>query len=1535
VLHSCSFFILSCSHPCSFILSQSRYIDSVSLSTDLQSAAFSLLGPLPSLCFPSFFLLTSFINMSSTTVSTTTSRLTDSEKLTGDNYGSWSQRFFGLALRTKLWSIVNNPVPDRAEHVDDAARLVWEEKDGQALGEIIGSLSTSQLINISDCKHAHDAWVKLEQLHRPKSASNFVYVQNKLDRTRLEETTPGSMQQHIGQLREVMNQLTNMGEPLSTKVAAVTLLNSIMHPDYCTVVDIMSNGSLEDLTFDQVAVTLLGQERRLAQLASAPTNSTAKAEATAATAKVTGQGRGRYNKNNKGNNNNGRPRCEECGMSNHTVSNCYQLIGYPEGHRRHQQQGSNNRSPNSNQGITQPSNQATSQSFATFTGCATVVDVNVVLPNQGPTVPSVSANSAVTPTPTVTSKVSEWLIDSGATMHLCNTREWFTSFQPDSTKKVIVGDGRVIPVMGRGCIHMELSTLDGRTSVGKFDDVLFVPDIAVNLLSVSRLTNAGLQLSFRRDHCLIRSPQGVLLARAHKENSGQLYRILTQPLQEPTCSANFSDSTNSTGSSQSTSIGISLQLAHERMGHLNFQALTRLQSQGMATGVSWRSTLQQNSAHCESCSMGKSHRASMPHSSTESHRATELLELVHTDVWGPAQVKSLGGSFVYFVSFIDDATHYTVVYLMQRKDEVFQHFQSYKAYAETSTGKRIRCLRSDGGGEYHSKAFDEFLRITGITRQVTPPYTPEHNGVAERANRTLIEMVRCMLHTARLPHTFWGLALNTATYVRNRSPTTALESTTPYEAWTGRKPSLLDLHVFGCLAYVHIPKQTRQKLDVKARPCIFVGYSIESKAWMCYDPVRGITRTSRDVIFVEGQRGIEHHLLRQHVAGGPATVDLLGEGGNDNSTEINQTVPTPIVQPSSAADQSQQQSDPLDDQLEEVGVQGEGDHDQVQDQWEDSDDDLLPVRQLFNLPQQDGDRPQPLSQLQSQPRAQASRRSARNHPSSRALDVQHAHSVQVQAQGDDINSSTNSEEPSTFAEAMRRGDRHQWEQAAKEEMQSIHDADTWTLTPLPPGRQAIGCRWVFKIKHKADGTVDRYKARLVAKGYSQKEGVDYAETFAPVAKFPTIRALLSLVAYYDLELHQMDVKTAFLNGDLDRDIYMKQPEGFTTPGQEQLVCKLRKCLYGLKQASRAWYEKIHQVLTDLGFNALSADTCFYLRWQDSVYTIIALYVDDLLIASNSIQGVNILKKALSLRFSMKDLGEAHYVLGIQIDRDRAARTLSISQREYVHKILDRFGMTECRPVGTPLDSSVKLTKADCPTSTNSIDVGFVRLYQSAVGALMYAMLGTRPDIAFAVASLSQFSSNPGQNHWLAVKHVFRYLKRTTDYKLYYTGAASSATKVPIQFHGFCDSDWGADVDDRRSVTGYVFMLGGGAVSWQSKKQPTVALSSVEAEYMAATQATREAMWWRKLLHELAIHSCPTTTIHSDSQGSIALSKNPEHHARSKHIDIQHHFVREQVAAGTISLLYIPTEDMIADVLTKPLTREKHTKLTHNMGVHSA
>lgn len=522
-----------------------------------------------------------------------------------------------------------------------------------------------------------------------------------------------------------------------------------------------------------------------------------------------------------------------------------------------------------------------------------------------------------------------------------------------------------------------------------------------------------------------------------------------------------------------------------------------------------------------------------------------------------------------------------------------------------------------------------------------------------------------------------------------------------------------------------------------------------------------------------------------------------------------------------------------------------------------------------------------------------------------------------------------SSDPITYEEAMARPDSHLWLKAMIEELESILAAKTWDLCPLPDGRVPIGCVFNYRIKRKADGSIDRYKARMCAQGCTQRKGIDYTETFAPVARLSSLRTLLAIVAAEDLELHQMDVKTAFLNGDLTEDIYMKQPKGFVHAGKEDLVCKLNKSLYGLKQAGRAWYKKIDSALLGLGFSALPADNCVYIQRSDEDTVYILLYVDDILIACRVLSKLTSIKKELSSLFCMKDIGQAEYILGLQITRDRANRTLTLCQSQYIDTIVKRFGMEDSHPESTPCALGLDLRKAVGEMKAEEAEKMRNVPYSSAVGAIMYAMLGTRPDIAYAVSVLSQFMHDPRLEHWKAVKRVLRYLKGTRDHKLVYDGG-----EFPY-FHGYTDSDWANDKADRRSTCGYVFFLHGGAINWRSRKQHSVALSSLEAEYVAACEAGRDAAHWRSFLSELGspLLQPGPITIHCDNQGAIALAKNPEHHDRSKHIDIQYHWVRDQVLKGLIRLDYTFTGSMIADVLTKPLARDRHIELTKKMGVY--
>jgi transposase InsO family protein len=1053
---------------------------------------------------------------------------------------------------------------------------------------------------------------------------------------------------------------------------------------------------------------------------------------------------------------------------------------------------------------------------------------------------------------------NKWFIDSAASAHYCCRREWFEDYVPVSGDKIRVANDQFMSIRGKGTIRVKLEA-HGKQCETTFGDVSYVPELCGNLLSVGRMIDRGYGVYFEDDACVIKNKtSGDLIGFAPREGEGNLFPLKAE-VQAPGNTARLSQA-----------VKANIGLWHRRLGHLGADGVMQLVTKNLANDIDV--SKDDKLALCKGCVHGKQHRTPFP---TEgATRAKDILEIVHTDVCGPMDMMSLGGS-KYFVTFIDDKTHKMFIYFLKTKDEVLRTFQEFKTMAEKQTGKVIKLLRSDNGGEYVSRAFDNYLKSQGIRHHTTVPYTPEQNGVAERANRTILERVRSMSHHQGLSKEYWAEAASTAVYLINRSPTKALVDMTPEEAWTGTKPSLSHIRTFGCKAYAHVPKQKRTKLDQKATECIFVGYPEGTKGYKLFNPTTKTFLTSRDVIFDE---------------------ENLQQSQVDDEAQQSQVVEFPV--PASVDDDVS--TDTLDDDTPD-DITSDDDHvegEPTQDQDDAEADDV---------------------EEPEEPDEFVPRRSTRE----RRQPTRHSDYVFL--------TTGNIEgEPTTYTEAMNAPDASKWEQAARDEYSSLMKNKTWRLVDLPQGRKVIGCKWVFKVKRNALGEVDRYKARLVAKGYSQSQGIDYNETFAPVAKFNSIRTLIALAAQYDLELHQMDVKTAFLNGNLEEDIYMEQPEGFAKKGQVRKVCKLQKSLYGLKQAGRAWYQKIDSTLTtEMGFDRTHSDSCVYVLQKDGILIIMAIYVDDLIILANDLPALEKLKTDLAERFEMKDLGEAQFCLGIQIVRDRARKTISINQSVYIEGILKKFGMAECKPIGTPLDANTKITSSMSPESDQELEKMKGTPYQQAIGSLMYAMLGTRPDIAYAVGALSRYNSNPGQGHWQAVKRIFRYLKGTTGQSLQYKADNK-------QLVGYCDADWGGDHDDRKSTTGYVFVLAGGAVSWASKKQPTVALSTTEAEYMATTQATKEAIWLQRLLGEVGFRTCAQSpmTIFSDNQSSVALTKNSVYHARTKHIDIQHHFVRERVENQEIAVMFCRTEDMVADVLTKGLAREKHVVFSGTMGLRS-
>lgn len=1411
-------------------------------------------------------------------------------KLDKDNFETWKMVTNSMLNMTddKFGKHIDGSAPRPSG--DEKAKLEhWLKIDEATKVAIIYTLDKSMMEHTKpSIMTAKEMWEKICAVFHQSGMSNVVLLKRRLWKTASYKNGT-SMQDHINSLTSITNQLAEAGEPVSDSDKAISLLYSLPPDDPRWTLRQMALESLipAEGKFRYVSIALLQEEksRELAggQIAiTSPSAAAAEAYFTQTGGKVCTYG----------------PCTHKAG---HDELECF--AKYPEKKKEFEMRmrpRSHRKGKKKEKALLTATNLTDSelqdeQKRDVVTN-AYHVSVTVLQSALNGSVTNVDSDDVV--------------VDSGASTHLFNSLRWFTSLKPCNAVKILVANKDVLIATKSGTVDLLISVGNKDVRV-TFSNVLFVPELKVNLLSVPMMDRAGLSVSISKGVCVIRNPREEVIGRASRCGESNLYKLTVKPTSRPsstlsaalsaTLSALTKDSTQFVSFANKQSVTpVSWAVAHARLGHLHSAGMKQLLSDEMVDGLIVSSdVVQTDLSQCRGCIQGKSTRASFP--STSHHRASRPLELVHSDVAGPFSEKSLGG-YRYFVTFIDDATYYVALYLMRKKSDVFPCFVEWKGFAEKFTGQKIGTLRSDGGGEYEDKEFADYRRQNAINFQHSAPNSPQQNGVAERANRTIMEASRCMLSVADLPKTFWSAAVKCAVYARNRSPSKRLVKKTPYEAYYGVKPDLSILRVFGCKVHALVTER-QDKLSPKTVTMTMVGYSEEVKGGLHLFNPRTKEVVTRRVAEVWCEEPSVNSLV-------------IPTGGIDTATV----------------------SPPLSSNTSRVFDE---------DEWEGN----RPVTDLTAPPPT-----QPVS-------VDSGRIGTRSRPSAPlTTDPLSSHSPALRQLGDHMRSSgtgkdipsqvqransaitddgtqgchhclavmadSTSIEPSTFSEAMSGVNSDEWLQAMSEELESTSQANTWSLTPLPAGRSAVGCKWVYKIKRKVDGSVDRYKARLVAKGYSQKEGIDFTETFAPVARLSSLRALLAVVAAEDLELHQMDVKTAFLNGDLTEDIYMQQPPGFIASGQEQLVCKLNKSLYGLRQAGRSWYNKIDATLTALNFSALETDHCIYVQrdGRDAVYLL--LYVDDLLIASSSLPKLNLIKAQLSDSFSMKDIGEAEWILGLQICRDRPNRTLTLCQSQYIESVVRRFNMADANPQWTPCEVGMDLRKPlDPPTADEQLAMKDVP-YASAVGAVMYAMLGTRPDIAYPVSVLSQFMADPRPDHWQALKRLLRYLKATPHYKLTYGGHPSS------HLVGYTDSNWAGDKGDRRSTCGYVFFLYGGAINWRSRKQPTVALSSVQAEYMAACEAGRDAVHWRMFLTELdsnLLRPGPTV-IHCDSQGAIALAKNPAHHDRSKHIDIIYHWIREQQSRGVIHLDYLSTQVMIADVLTKPMTKERHNDLIMAMGV---
>ena len=1437
----------------------------------------------------------------------------------GKNFTMWKYRVEMVLRVRKLWKVVTGeePRPD----ANSPALADWLERDQEAKAQVTLTLSNEPLSGVLHATSAKDVWDMLLKRYEGSGKQTIAYLISELFRATLSDDT--DLEPQLNAMRQKATTLRTLGQPLDDALIAIAIVISL--PESYSVLRTILMSTDDKLTTDKIIAQILTEERAR--------HESGKQHALAA--RLSGNAPPTKSKGKPKSKKSG-PTCTYCKKPNHVEDVCQK--------KRDQEMKSGDK--------TRGKDEKQDEKGQT----ELVVKVAHVRP-ASPASETIQLFVAETLAQR-NAGLNNWLVDSGASSTMSSRRDWFINYQKlSSPVRVWLGDERYILAVGIGQIQLDMDIGNGklRTSMLMPQGVYHVPDLNGNLISVSRLAERGHAFSFHDNICEI-TKDGHVAALARKKDG--LYTLLAkQHAPERTYVASvpaIGSSSDSACQSETEpliampaktekSSSATLRTWHRRLGHLNVDSVIKMVRKGMVKGMDIIGSLKPDRSHaCKPCLEGKQARAPITKESTVEN--PRILWRTYSDVCGPMDTVARGG-YTSFVSFIDAKAHHRVIRLTKRKGEAEHYTKAYIERAEAETGERANFFRSDGGGEYGSTELQKWFELKGIHHEKTNPYTPQENGVAERDNRTLVEMARSMLSDAGLPKMFWGDAVLYAAYILNRTPSRSLaDDITPHEAFTGNKPSLAHIRTFGCKCWVHIPDELRKKLDAKSVECRFLGYASNRRAFVAVD-TKNYRRVfeSRDVFFDEGDgedptrvvidpdaldinppAPIRSASQQVHIEDVPDEDDetppaLLDDEDDDDEYNLPyppsaHRQPTPLAQaprePPPAPQPARRSGPPLPypNPVPPPAVRRSlrTRRAPVRD-----DDPRLRVNAY-----------EPNTVQAAKEAAQATAEEEEGLPPrwNEVGQGEVADEVGVQDGKAAVHHTVAEDEPEprSYEEAISGPEAPFWEAAMAEELGQFVRTELYDTVDRPRGRKVIGSKWVYKRKRGPDGQVVKYKARLVAQGFTQVEGIDYNETFAPTAKFATIRSLLALAAKLNLEIDQMDVKSAYLNGDLEEEIYMECPPGFSKSKRE--VWHLNKSLYGLKQAGREWYKKIKAEFEALGFTRSSADHGVFYKNEDRKLVIIALYVDDMLIFSNSTNARDATKAALSERFEMTDLGEAHWILNMELTRDRANHTINLSQRQYIETILERHDLADCKPVATPMVQNQKLTKLDAP----EIDP---QPYQQALGSLMYAMVGTRPDIAYAVGALSQHSATPGQEHWTALKRVFRYLRGTTDLSIHFNG------KIPNEAFAFVDADHANDPNTRRSVGGYVYLIAGGAVSWSSKKQSSVALSSTEAEYMAASSAAQEAIWLRALLGELGLLSLEhPTCLRIDNQSAMALARNDAFHNRTKHIAIRHHFIRERIEDGEIDVEYVPTDRQVADVLTKPLGRVKHERFVEGMGL---
>lgn len=1371
-------------------------------------------------------------------------------QFSGKNFDSWSFRVKSILKKDGvLYTITEDPPVFESRE----ARTKWDKDNALAEAIIIGCVAESHLQYLKDQDSARLMWKNISDAFSKQNFCSEAMLRRKLQRLRCEESS--TLDDYFVKFDDLVCQLNAIDVKMNDREKVRYLFDGLPE-SYDPLVTALENLKDEELKVSIVKNRLLAEELKKFERKNG-------GQSNVGTALAAG---GNKSFNNKKSNEKPKSKkkfkgkCFKCGKVGHKEDVC--RSGQSESH---------------------------------YANSSETKDVPVAFMTR-------NGGSAV--------DGAVWILDSGASEHQTNAEiNLNKAFELKPPIQINVAkEGQAMVALKSGTICAVSKAGENETKI-VLKNVLYIPELRRNLLSIRRMAENGIEVKFTENKAnIIHDGKiiGVAVAR------GGLYEWRMQRYER--------------GSTYLTDYNKDdLLLWHRRMGHLNFRTLTMLSQKRMVKGKQSRDAF-------------------------DGHRpATKRpLERVHSDVCY-LDVTSWDGNR-YFVLFIDDYSHFVVIYFLKNKNEVFSAFKEYEAMATAHFGQNISKFRIDNGTEYLSEAQKNYYRNRGIQIETSIPHSPQQNGVSERFNRTLLDKARTMISDSKLPKYMWSEALRVAAFVTNRSPTTAIpDGKTPFELWNGYKPDVSRLRIFGSRCYVWIPSEKRGKMDPKSKQVIMVGYS--PSGYRLWDASKRKVIEGRDVKFLEdfgssnalpsdskevntnksssskqqGERNNTGKLSSNHDKEKELTpfipwsifktneTVLDAEGAASGEGDFNITLPsessrvtsTPLDIPRHTGAERLHTGKFLNLSNESSLIRDLSYQDNVSLHSGAHDDEAGEAggcQMTVALPSES-------SRVTSTPldipmHTDVERLVTGKFDHDPFVSLSYIHNMYLHV-------------PNKYNDIEMLPNAKEWKNAVEEEKLSLMENKTWESIAKPKGVKMIDSKWVFTLKTDEHGQPLKYKARLVARGFMQKPGIDYEETYSPVAKLATIRIFLAICLQKSFFIEQLDVKTAFLNGNLKEDVYLKIPEGFQAP--EGHIFKLNKSLYGLKQSPRCWNQRFNEFVETLGFVRSKSDACLYvLRINEHEMIYLLLYVDDILIAAANMKTLRFIINHLKNEFKMKEMGVVNNFLNIQIKYDRENGIMELSQKAAIKKLLEKFNMINCRSSKTPMEPNLVLQ----PTTKRK---KFDYPYREVIGSIMYIMLSTRPDVCFAISYLSRFQDKFDEQHWNHLKQLLKYLKGTLDFSLIFKRSNGN----PIV--GYVDADFARDTVDRKSTSGFLYEIYGCTILWCSKKQPIVTRSTTEAEYVAASFAVCEGLWIKQILQDLCIAIHGPITIYEDNQSCIKTAENQESKL-SKHIDVKYHHIREKVNQGLIKLLYLQSNEQKADMMTKPLTSVQFIKFRGQIGI---